>query len=257
MKVVVLGATGTIGKKIAKRLSQAGHEVVGASRSTGIDAFRGKGLAEALSEANVVIDCLNIETLSKKKAVKFFSTTTRTIVKTAQQVGLGHIVCVGIAEASNTKVNAFNGYYQGKAVQEQIYRNSGLPTTLIYSTQWFELIDDLVRRASLGPVTVLPSMKMAPVAADSVARLVADHAAAAPPAGVRDVTIRGPEIATGRDIAREILAVRGSVGDRRPRFLTHLPFLGKATASGGLIPTNAIIDDTTLRDWLQQGSGAL
>lgn len=250
MKIVVLGATGAIGTKITEHLVAAGHEVIKASRSRGVDAVTGKGLDESFVDADVAIDCLHIETLSKKKAVSFFSRTSQNVVEAAERAGLAHVVCVCLAEASDPRVNAVNGYYKGKAVQEKIYRESGVPVTLVHSTQWFELVDDLVRRASLGPVTILPTMRMAPVAADSVARLVADSAVAAAPTRVRDIVIRGPEITTGTDIAREVLAARGSVGGRRPRVLSQVPFLGRATATGGLIPSDAIVDDVTLNDWL-------
>ena len=250
MKLVVLGATGTIGTKITEQLQAAGHEVVQASRSRGVDAATGKGLHEAFTEADAVIDCLNIETLSKKKAVSFFAKTSHNVVKVARRVDLAHVLCVGIAGAADPKVNAANGYYKGKAVQEKIYLSSGLPVTVIHSTQWFELIDDLVRRASVGPVTILPTMRMAPIAADSVARFVADCAVEEPPKGVRQVAIRGPEIATGAAMAQAILAARGRVGGRRPRILKQVPLLGKATATGGLVPKDAIVDDTTLEVWL-------
>lgn len=251
MKIIVLGATGTLGAKIARHLTAAGHEVIAASRSRGVDAYTGGALEEVLTDADVAIDCLNIETLGKRKAMDFFSTTSRNVVEAARRVGIGHMICVCIAGASDTKVNAFNGYYQGKAIQEKNYRESGVPVTLIHSTQWFELVDSIVRRASLGPVTVLPTMRMASVAADSVAGLVAEVAAQKPPTGIRDIAIRGPEIATGVEMARTILATRGSVGGRRPRILRQLPYLGRATATDGLIPTDAIVDDVTLNEWLR------
>lgn len=250
MKIVVLGATGTLGTKITGHLQAAGHEVVEASRSRGIDAATGKGLHEAFSTAEVVIDCLNIETLRTKKAVMFFSKTSHNIVRVARRTGITHVLCVGIAGAADPEVNAANGYYQGKAVQEKVYQASGLPVTMIHSTQWFELIDDLVRRASIGPLTLLPTMRMAPIAADSAARFTAECAVAEPPSGVHQVAIRGPEITTGVDIARAINAARGHVGGRRPRILQQVPFLGKATATGGLIPPDAIVDDVTLETWL-------
>ncbi|GAA4474823.1 SDR family oxidoreductase [Enteractinococcus fodinae] len=254
MKIVVLGATGTIGAKITEHLQTTGHEVVQASRSRGVDAATGEGLHDAFTGANAVIDCLNIETLSEKKAVRFFSKTSHNVVRVARRTGLTHVLCVGIAGAADPKVNAANGYYKGKAVQEKIYQASGLPVTVIHSTQWFELIDNLVRRASVGPVTLLPTMRMAPVAADSVARLVADCAVADPPSGVQRVAIRGPEITTGVDMAQAILAAHGRVGGRRPRILKQVPFLGKATATGGLIPQDTIVDDITLEAWLGMAS---
>ena len=48
MKVVVIGGTGRIGKKLVRRLRQLAVETVAASPSLGVDAVTGVGLAQAL-----------------------------------------------------------------------------------------------------------------------------------------------------------------------------------------------------------------
>lgn len=251
MHIAVLGATGNLGTKITNHLKQRGHEVIEISRTRGIDVVTGSGLTEALADADVIIDTLNIGTFNEKKATSFFWKTTQNVVAAAKRNNIDHIVCVSIAGASDPAVNARNGYYIGKAVQEKMYRASGLPVTIIHSTQWFELIDTLVGALTLGPITILPTMRMAPVAADSVAWFVAETAVDKPPAeGVLEVAIRGPEIATGIEMAQTILATRGEVGGRRPRIMWQVPLLGKAIASDGLIPHDAVIDDVTLNEWL-------
>lgn len=270
MKIAVLGATGTIGSLISAELESTGHEVVAASRGSGVDVLTGDGLDSALDGVDAVVDALNIETMSARKAVQYFTTTARHVVEAARRARVGRIVCVSIAGAADPKVNRWFGYYAGKAAQEEVYRESGVAVTLVHSTQWFELIADVVRRASLGPVAVLPTMRMAAVAADSAARLVvaeavggssedagrsgvastADGAAGSAAATVREVAIRGPQTATAAQIARRILSERGSINGRRPRAVVELPFLGRAIARGGLIPQEARVDDVTLDQWL-------
>ena len=49
MKIVVIGGSGLIGTKVVQTLRQLGHEVVAASRSTGINTMTGEGLAEAFA----------------------------------------------------------------------------------------------------------------------------------------------------------------------------------------------------------------
>ena len=46
MKIVVIGGSGLIGKKLVNELRQRGHEVVAASPSTGVNAVTGEGLAD-------------------------------------------------------------------------------------------------------------------------------------------------------------------------------------------------------------------
>lgn len=60
MKIVVIGGTGLIGKKVVNNLRQRGHEVVAASPSSGVNTVTGEGLAEGLNGAQVVVDCYDL-----------------------------------------------------------------------------------------------------------------------------------------------------------------------------------------------------
>jgi uncharacterized protein YbjT (DUF2867 family) len=59
MKIVVIGGSGLIGKKLVKNLRQQGHEVMAASPSSGVNTLTGEGLAEALKGASGVVDVSN------------------------------------------------------------------------------------------------------------------------------------------------------------------------------------------------------
>ena len=54
MKIVVIGGSGLIGKKLVNNLRQHGHEVLAASPSSGVNTLTGEGLAEAVAGAHVV-----------------------------------------------------------------------------------------------------------------------------------------------------------------------------------------------------------
>lgn len=57
MKIAVIGATGTAGRKVVQQLSaQAqGHEAVEVSRTKGVDVTTGEGLEEALAGVEVAV----------------------------------------------------------------------------------------------------------------------------------------------------------------------------------------------------------
>ena len=55
MKIVVIGGSGLIGKKLVPILQGQGHGAVVASRSSGVDVLTGEGLAGAMSGADVEI----------------------------------------------------------------------------------------------------------------------------------------------------------------------------------------------------------
>ena len=59
MKIVIIGGTGLIGKRLVKLLREGGHEAVPASPSTGINSVTGAGLAEAMTGAHGVVDVTN------------------------------------------------------------------------------------------------------------------------------------------------------------------------------------------------------
>ena len=59
MKIAVVGASGLIGTKVVGGLGHQGHEVVAASRGSGVDVLTGDGLGEALARANVLVDVTN------------------------------------------------------------------------------------------------------------------------------------------------------------------------------------------------------
>lgn len=251
MQITVLGATGLIGARIADQLEERNHHVKRASRRSGVNAFDAEGLETACAGDAVVVDCLNVETMGSKKSREFFSSTARNISHAAHSAGVKRIVCVSIAGAANPKVNRFFGYYQGKAAQEQAYSESRVPTTIIHSAQWFELIERLVSRATFGPFTMLPTMKVAPLAVDRAAAIIADDIDQTG----RDVThrslaIRGPEAATVLQFSRAMLAARGSIAGRRPRVMVQIPFFGRSIAAGGLIPEQGVVDDFTFEQWL-------
>ncbi|QCU79188.1 epimerase [Citricoccus sp. SGAir0253] len=258
-RIVVLGASGLVGTRIRAALEAAGHEVVPATRGTGIDAVTGRGLEDALAGADAVVDALNIPTGDRARAVEFFSTAAHTVSEASRRAGVGRIVCVSIAGASDPAVHRWMGYYAGKATQEAAYRAAGVPVTLVHSTLWFDQVSEIAARTTLGPVAVLPTMRVAAVDVGAVARLVAEEAARGGPApgpaptGVREVAIRGPRVETAAQLARAMLAAHGSIGGRRPRLVRELPYLGPAIASGALVPDVAVVDRTTVEDWLAAG----
>jgi len=197
MKIAVIGATGTIGSKIAAELEKRGHEVVPISRSHGVDVSSLADLSAALTGVDVVIDAINNMIMSSKKAQTAFISTSSNIAQAAADNDVKRIVCVSIAGVENPAVSRGYGYYAGKAAQEKTYQDSAVDTVIIRSTQWFELLDPIVQQVTVGPVSVLPTMKMAPIPADAAAQLVcdvADGSEKVPGTGI--VSIRGEEEGT-------------------------------------------------------------
>ena len=71
------------GSKVVGTLRDRGHDTVAASRSTGVNALTGEGLADALTGADVVVDVSNAPFFDDGPVMEFFTTSTRNLVATA------------------------------------------------------------------------------------------------------------------------------------------------------------------------------
>ncbi|KUG61478.1 hypothetical protein AVL61_00690 [Kocuria rosea subsp. polaris] len=247
-KVAVLGATGELGSRVVAHLRERGVDVVEVSRRQGTDVYSGKGLGAAFDGVSTVVDCLHLPTLSRRRAVDFFSTTARNVLAAAQRNGVSRIVCVTILNARDPEVHRWLGYYAGKAAQEQTYRAGPVLVTVVASAQWYELAETLLSQLRIGPLSVVPGMRSRPLAAEDAAAFVADRALEpASTATPGDAVIAGPEIRDMAELARALAERRG--GRRK---VLRVPVSFTALGNGGLLPRG---DFTTaparFEDWLR------
>jgi uncharacterized protein YbjT (DUF2867 family) len=92
MKIVVIGGSRLIGKKLIPLLQGSGHQAISASPSSGVNTLTGEGLAEAFAGAQVVVDVSNSPSFEDKAVMEFFETSGRNIVVAEQAAGVGHHV---------------------------------------------------------------------------------------------------------------------------------------------------------------------
>src|SRR5262245_1188177 len=207
MKIVVIGGTGLIGSKTIPILRQGGHEALAASPNTGVNTITGEGLAKALAGAQVVVDLANAPSWEDKAVLEFFETSGRNLLAAEATAGVRHHVAVSIV---GTDRMPDNGYFRAKVAQEKLIEKSGIPYTIIRSTQFLEFIKGIADSSADGNKVRIPPGLFQPIAADDVAAIVAEVALAAPRNGI--VEIAGPERAPFSEIVARYLK---SVGDRR------------------------------------------
>jgi uncharacterized protein YbjT (DUF2867 family) len=194
MKIVVIGGTGLIGSKTVAILRQNGHEVVAASPKSGVNTITGEGLKEAMTGAQVVIDLANSPSFEDKAVLEFFETSGR------------HHVALSIVAIDRTD----NGYFRAKVSQEKLIEASGIPYTIVRSTQFLEFLGGIADSSADGNLIRLPPVLFQPIASDDVAASVADVALAPPRSSI--VEIAGPERAPFNEIVARYLK---AVGDPR------------------------------------------
>lgn len=212
MKAVIIGGAGLIGSRVAKILTDGGNQVIAASRRNGIDTVTGAGLAEALKDADVVIDVPNSPSFEDQAVLEFFTKSSSNIAREAKKAGVKHIVALSIVGVDRLPTN---GYFRAKVVQEDVIKKSGVPYTIVRATQFLEFLDAIAYTSTQGDVVKVSTAYLQPIAADDVAKLVAE--AALEEAKNETIDIAGPEAFRTNDIIKSYLAGKGDarqvVGD--------------------------------------------
>jgi uncharacterized protein YbjT (DUF2867 family) len=207
MKIVAIGGTGLIGSKTVTILRQGGHEVVAASPNTGVNTITGEGLEEVLAGTQVVIDLANSPSFEDKAVLDFFQTSGRNLLAAEAAARVRHHVALSIVGTDRTPDN---GYFRAKVAQEKLIEASGIPYTIIRSTQFLEFLRSIAASETDGNVVRISPGLFQPIAADDVAAIVAEVALAAPRRGI--VEIAGPERAPFNEIVARYLK---AIGDPR------------------------------------------
>lgn len=243
MKIVVLGGTGLIGSKVVPTLQAQGNDVLAASAGT-VDLLTGRGLSEALQGANVVIDLTNSPSFEDSAVMNFFTTAARNLFPAERAAKVRHHVALSIVGADRM-VNV--GYMRAKVAQENAIKSSGIPYTIVRSTQFFEFVGPLVDSSTSGDTVRISNVLMQPIAAADIAAVVAKTALQPPTNGY--INVAGPDRLTQDELAKQFLKSRND-----PRRVVTDPTLGYY---GGQIPENALVPDhadllgpTHFSDWL-------
>jgi uncharacterized protein YbjT (DUF2867 family) len=204
MKIVVIGGSGLIGKKVVTNLRQDGHEVVAASPSSGVNTVTGEGLAQALAGAQVVVDVANAPSWEDDAVLAFFETSGRNLLAAEAAAGVGHHVALSVVGTDRLLAS---GYFRAKLVQEELVKAAPIPYTIVRATQFFEFVGGIAQSATEGQTVRLPPVLMQPIVSDDVAAVMADVALAEPLNGTFDLA--GPEPIRQDDLVRRFLKATG------------------------------------------------
>jgi uncharacterized protein YbjT (DUF2867 family) len=246
MKIVVIGGSGLIGQKVVQRLGEQAHQVFAASPASGVNTITGDGVAEALEGAQVVVDVANSPSFDDGAALEFFETSGRHLLAAAVAAGVRHHLALSVVGADRIPES---GYMRAKLAQESLIKASGLPYTILHSTQFFEFIAGIIKSGSEGGLIRLSPALVQPVASDDVAATLADLAVGPPMNGT--VEVAGPERFPLDEIARKFLAASGDrrqvIADVRARYF------GAELDDRSLTPgKHPHVGRTRFDDWLER-----
>ncbi len=245
MKVVIIGGSGLIGRKLAAILKSKGHDVVSASPSTGVDSVSGAGLAEALAGADVVVDVTNSPSFEDAAVLDFFRRSTGNLLKSARDAGVAHYVALSVVGADRIRDS---GYLRAKRAQEELIEAGGVPFTILRATQFFEFLGAIAGDGSQGEAVHVSTSKFQPVAADDVASTLANVAVSTPKNGA--VELAGPEVTSFAEFMRTFLAAKGDQREVIPD--PDARYFGAVLDEHGLAPVAQFIPGKTrFADWVR------
>jgi uncharacterized protein YbjT (DUF2867 family) len=243
MKLVVIGGSGLIGKKLVAILSRRNHQTVAASPSSGVNSLTGEGLAEALAGASAVVDVSNSPSWDDAAVLDFFDRSTRNLLAAEAAAGVGHHIALSVVGADRMPDS---GYMRAKVHQEKLIEAGGRPYSIVRATQFFEFLGWIADEGGKGDTARLSTAPMQPIAADDVATTLADVAVGTPLNAT--IELAGPERMSIAEFVGRFLAASG---DKRkviadPKAL----YSGAALDGRGIAPgPNPRLGPTRFEDW--------
>jgi uncharacterized protein YbjT (DUF2867 family) len=246
LKVVVIGGSGLIGKRLVNNLRQQGHEVVAAPPSSGVNTLTGEGLAQAITGAQVVVDVANSPSFEDKAVLEFFETSGQNLIAAEAASGVGHHVALSVVGADRLPDS---GYMRAKVAQERLIRSAEIPYTIVRATQFFEFVGAIAASGTDGNTVRRPAALMQPIAAQDVSAALADIAVNDPVNGT--VELAGPEPIRMDEFVRRFLAATGDVSQVATD--AEARYYGAVVDDRSLTPgNNPRLGPTRFDDWLAQ-----
>jgi uncharacterized protein YbjT (DUF2867 family) len=243
MKVVIMGGTGLIGRKLATKLQSGGHHVVAASPSTGVNSFTGEGLKKVLTGADVVVDVTNSPSFEDDACLDFFRSSTGHLLSAAAAAGVSHYIALSVVGSDRIRDS---GYLRAKRVQEGLIEAGGVPYTVLRATQFFEFLNAIADGGTEGNAVYMSPSKFQPVAADDVAATLAEIATAQPKNGI--VELAGPEACSMAEFIQSFLSAMGD--ERKVIPDPNATYFGAVLDKDGLAPSGQFIaGPTRVADW--------
>ena len=212
--VLVTGGTGTLGRELVPRLTNAGYKVRIMSRRSGesnqagdvewaqANLESGDGVADAVREVDAIVHAASSPF---KNTNETDVEGTRGLLEAAKADGVSHFYYISIVGIDRIPT----GYYKAKVAAEGVVERGGVPYTILRATQFHPLLDTLLgtlfRR---GPFLFLPgAAKFQLIDVGEVADHMVTTLGNGPSGRLPD--IGGPEVLTAKEIARDWMAARG------------------------------------------------
>ncbi len=246
MRILITGGTGTLGRRVAPQLLQAGHDVVVGTRTPSrpdhraLELASGDGLDGALEGVDAVIHLATDARAAQRLDV--VGTSNLLEAMAGRRAFLVYVSIVGIDD------HPFP-YYRAKAQAEQLIERSSVPWTILRATQFHDLIGRFVDPFARLPVMLAPSSTpIQPIDPEVVASRLVELTESGPAGRVPDMG--GPDVLDFATMATAYLRRRGL-----RRLVIPVPFPGAAAAAfrgGSVLCDHHDRSGRTWYEWLEE-----
>jgi uncharacterized protein YbjT (DUF2867 family) len=215
--ILVTGGTGVLGRHVVDRFAKAGHpvRVLSRTREPYIGDLRtGAGLGPALEGVDTIVHLAS----DPRDSSADVEAARRLIAATPPETHLVYVSIVGVDRHPYT-------YYRRKHEVEGLIENSGLPYTILRTTQFHNLLVLMLGKLARSRVLPVPAgTNFQPVEVTEVAERLVELVLSTPAGRVPDMG--GPEIVSAAELARTYLRVTGGRG-----LVIPLPVPGRIAAA--------------------------
>ena len=237
MKVLVTGATGFVGPKVANAIADAGHAArvlerkpgnaeragVRAAETAPGDMTDPGSLARAVDGCDAVVHLVAIRQGKPEAFERIMIAGTRALVAAAKQAGVRRFVLMS-ALGTSEETKDLVPYYRAKWTQEQDVKASGLEHVIFRPSFIFgrdggilPTFRKLARLTPVTPITGPGTQRIQPIWIDDVAAFFA-KAVTSPEATNRTWELGGPEAVSWNQFWQRL---KETMGLRRPSI--HMP----------------------------------
>ncbi|GGC50197.1 NmrA family transcriptional regulator [Parapedobacter defluvii] len=230
MKILVIGGSGQVGKGVCEKLEIMGNEVIVGAPSAGIDILTGEGLKEALDGTEIVIDLSNSKSPDDQIALDFFRTAAKHLIGAEKLAHIKHHLVLSIVGTDRAQ---HIGYLQAKKYQEDALVESGIPYTIIRSTQFHEHIGTIIAVQGEGRNVHVSTIDYQPIALQDVVNYVVRFALEQPKNKI--VEIAGPDRGLMSDFVESYLKAKGE--DKVVVSNQDDKYMFQSISKSGLVPS--------------------
>src|SRR5206468_4133095 len=111
----------------------------------------------------VVVDVSNSPSFEDKAVMDFFQRSTMNLLTAAKAAKVKHYIALSIV---GTDSLPGSGYLRAKLVQEDLIKGSGIPYSILRSTQFFEFGGRIAQDGTIGNEVHISTGTIQPIASD-------------------------------------------------------------------------------------------